>query len=114
MTTIELKNNIIFHLLFLNKVKIKEVIDYKKFRELYAGYEFLPETYFASILGIRLVAFMHLKSGAYTTPVLRNLDNVILKNTVLSELYRKNIIENNSRITYLQFLNILKQVPFFK
>lgn len=112
MTTIELKNNIIFDLLFLNRVKIGEVIDYKKFRKLYAGYEFLPETYFASIFGIKLVAFMHLKSGAHTTTILRNFDNAILKKIVLSELYRWNLVKSNSRITYSQFLNILKFVSF--
>lgn len=112
MTTIELKNNIIFELLFSNKMKIEEEIDYKRFKELYAGYEFLSEAYFASILGIRLKVFSNLKSGFRNATVLRNFDCSILKNTVLDKLYRENLVKNNSRITYSQFLDILKHFPF--
>ncbi len=55
---------------------------------------------------------MKLKSGFRNITILRDFNCLILKKYILEELYRKNLVKDNLKITYLQFLNILKYFPF--
>lgn len=111
LTTIDLKNKIILELLFSKKCCLEESIDYKKFKLLHSNYYYLPEIYFASVLGIRYANFQTCKKGSNNI-IFKEVDLSLFDETI-EKLIREEIIHYNQSLTYLQFLKILSYVPFF-
>lgn len=110
-TTSELKNQIILELLFSNFVQLEEKIDYEKFQFLHQHFSYLSESFFASILGIKYINFRTFKKGYHKVVILRGI-KADLFHEIKEELLQKGIIRYNQTITYEEFLNIQKQVPF--
>ncbi len=111
LTTTDLRKKIILELLYSKKCYVEESINYEKFKILHSEYHYLPEAYFASILGISYSNFRSCKNG-YSNIIIFKGINPSLFNEVIEDLIKKGIVHYNENITYLKFLNILKYVPF--
>ena len=111
LTTTDLRKKVILELLYSKKCYVEESIDYEKFKILHSEYHYLPETYFASILGISYTNFRSCKNG-YSNIIIFKGINPSLFNEVIEDLIKKGIVHYNENITYLKLLNILKHVPF--
>lgn len=109
-TTQDLKNEIILELLFKNEIQIGELIDYEKFKSIYQDYSYLPEYYFASILGMSYKTFYGIKSGDKFR-VLKELDDDVY-DKIVEYMNENNIGHSGSKITYDEFFNLLSKVPF--
>lgn len=113
MKLVELKNNIILELFQKGLVSIGEKIDYSKFSYLYSFYTYLPEYYFAKILGIEYNHFhTHFHTNKEKAIILKNFDYIGLKQYCLSYLQANNLVCENQKITYHDFTKLLSQFPY--
>ena len=111
LTTIDLKNKIILELLFSGKISVGQCIDYDIFKSLHSNYPYFSESYFASILDISYTTFRGCKQKYNNAIVLKSLP-LSLFDEIISQLMENKVIHYNQKISYSQFLDILKYVPF--
>lgn len=113
MTNSELKNEIIMELLFSGKVRLNQEIEYEQFLQLYSNYTYLPETFFATILG-SIQSFLQMKQNLCKMIILKDFDiySHELKEKIINELLQHGIISYNMKINYDDFLKILNHYSF--
>jgi len=107
----QLRNKIVLDLLSKGKISIGEKIDYSKFLQLYSEYNYLPNHYFAKILGCSYDALVGMKHGNKAI-VLKDFDYSLIKVEILNYLLDNKIIEQNSKIMYSKLEEIFGIFPF--
>lgn len=114
MTSQSLKNEIIMNILFSGTAKLNQTIDYQTFLILYSKYDYLPEVFFAEILGIATNLFSSFKRNLTKAVILKNFDfsSFELKEQIIQDLIQKGMIHYNMKINYQDFLTMLEYYPF--
>lgn len=103
------KNDIINFLIRVRNAKLNEKIDYKRFLELYSGFEYMTPSEFAEIiLGIKYNTYRSMKSDGKNAIILKN---GIELTDEMREIYFFSILDTfnlkeGERIDYKTFTNI--------
>ena len=110
------KRELIENLLKSNLIRIGEIINYQRFKEIHSnGYSHIPEYHFAEMLGINNGNFNNVKNKGQSTPILKELipaEHERLANEIAENLLGSQKIEAGQRITYEMFLEFYKPYSY--